>query len=152
MQAINMLIQTRRLIHQATAELSQEQLLHIPPGFDNNIAWNLGHIVVVQQLLHYRQAGLAMHVSNEQVAMYRSGTSPVDWDVEPDTTQFLPMLDELAQRLKVDYQAGKFANYQPYSTRSGISMPLIEDAISFNNFHEGLHLGFIQALKNLVLG
>jgi len=26
----------------------------MPQGFDNNIAWNLGHIIVTQQSLHYR--------------------------------------------------------------------------------------------------
>jgi len=151
MRSISILIQDRKLIHQAAAGLSQEQLLNIPPGFDNNIAWNLGHIVVVQQLLHYKLSGLEMHVTEEQIAMYRTGTSPADWHEEPDASLFLPLLDDLANQLAADYQAGKFANYQSYTTSTGISLPTIEDAIAFNNFHEGLHLGFILALKNLVV-
>jgi hypothetical protein len=151
MHSISILIQDRKLIHKTVAGLSQAHLLHIPPGFDNNIAWNLGHIVVVQQLLHYKRSGLEMRVTDEQVAMYRTGTSPADWHAQPDASLFLPLLDGLAHQLATDYQAGKFANYQPYTTSTGISLPTIEDAVAFNNFHEGLHLGFILALKNLIV-
>lgn len=151
MQAINVFIQDRNLVRQVMGKLSPVQLLHIPPGFDNNIAWNIGHILVVQQLLHYKLSGLTMAVTDEQVAMYRTGTSPTDWTIEPDITQLIPLLKETSQTLATDYQAEKFSNYQAYTTSTGISLPTIEDAISFNNFHEGVHVGFILALRNLVV-
>lgn len=150
MYSIHVLIQDRKLIYGAVSSLTTAQLLKIPPGFDNNIAWNLGHILVVQQLLHYRLSGLAMQVTAEQVAMFRTGTSPADWTVEPDVTQLFPLLDASARQLATDYEDGQFSNFQAYTTSTGISLQTIEDAIAFNNFHEGLHLGFILALKNLV--
>lgn len=150
MHSIQMLIKTRKLLYQAVADLSSAKMLHIPPGFDNNIAWNLGHIVVIQQTLHYQLSDLEMAVSPEQVDMYITGSSPAGWETEPDPTEFLPLLDPLAQQLAVDYENNKFVGFQPYMTSIGIYLPTIEEAIALNNFHEGLHLGFIQALKNHV--
>jgi len=54
MHSIRLFLQDRQLIKQALGGLSEEAYLHMPQGFDNNIAWNLGHIIVTQQSLHYR--------------------------------------------------------------------------------------------------
>lgn len=48
MQAIEMLFQIRSLIARAVDGLSEDAFFTIPSGFDNNIAWNLGHIIVTQ--------------------------------------------------------------------------------------------------------
>ena len=151
MDSINILIQDRHLIQQAVAGLSAQQLLTIPSGFDNNIAWNLGHIIVVQQLLHYRLCGLEMAVSGEQIAMFKTGTSPADWPTEPDLVPLMALLPELPQKLLADYQTDRFGDFTPFTTSTGVYLETLEDAIAFNNFHEGLHLGFILALRNIVV-
>lgn len=53
---------------------SLEQLNTIPEGFSNNLIWNIGHIVVVQQLLTYHLSGLPTMISEEMIAKYRKGT------------------------------------------------------------------------------
>ncbi len=151
MHSVGILKQNRKLIHRAVSTLASQEFMTIPPGFDNNIAWNLGHILVVQQLLHYKLSGLELYVTSEQVGMFKTGTSPADWSVEPDVEQLVGLLDTLAQRLDADYQEGKFRNFKPYTTSTGIHLTTLEDALTFNNFHEGLHFGFILALKNLVV-
>ena len=148
MQAIEMLLQTRSLIARAVDGLSEDAFFTIPPGFDNNIAWNLGHIIVTQQGLLYRLSDLPLYVSKEQVAMFRTGTSPADWSVKPDIAGLLVQLADHPQKLVEDYQAGKFQTYQPYTTSTGVTLNSFEDAVAFNCFHEGLHLGAILALKN----
>ena len=58
--------------------------------------------------------------------------------------------NELILKTEQFYFEGKFENYTPYTTSYGISLNNIEEAISFNNIHEGLHLGYMMALsKNL---
>ena len=151
MVSIDSLIKTRHLIEEAVVDLSPQQMLAIPSGFDNNIAWNLGHIVVVQQLLHYRLCGLEMAVSDQQIAMFKTGTSPVEWQTEPDLTPIMACLHDLPQKLLADYQAGRFGKFKPFTTSTGIHLETLEDAIAFNNFHEGLHLGFILSLRNLLV-
>ena len=62
----------------------------------------------------------------------------------------LALLDETPQNLKQDYEAGLLSGFRPYTTFTGITLETIEDALAFNNFHEGLHLGTILALRNFV--
>ena len=51
---LNLLKATRSNIAKLVEGLSIEQLNHIPEGFNNNLAWNIGHILVTQELLIYR--------------------------------------------------------------------------------------------------
>ena len=43
--------QSRKIISGIVSELNNEQLNAIPPGFNNNIAWNVAHLLVSEQLL-----------------------------------------------------------------------------------------------------
>jgi hypothetical protein len=150
--AINILKQIRRLTHQAVSGLTQGQYFTIPAGFDNNIAWNIGHIIVVQQRLHYKLTGLEPYISAAQMAMFAPGTSPDDWEQLPDILPLLERLVTLPDKLETDYDAGQFVNFQPYTTSTGVFLGSMNEALVFNNYHEGLHFGYIQALKNLVVG
>ena len=76
---------TRKSIYNAVKDLSPEQHLAIPDGFDNNVAWNLGHLIAVQQRLCYLHCGLESAMPEETMAMYLPSTSPADWEASPDT-------------------------------------------------------------------
>lgn len=148
---LTLLTQIRKLTYMVIKDLTPEQFLCIPDKFDNNIAWNLGHMIVVQQLLTYARSGLKPHVSDEMVAMYRPGTSPADWTTQPDMQELFAMSREHIAQLTADYAAGQFANYGGYtSSTTGINLTTIDEALGFNNYHEGLHMGAIMAIKNLL--
>lgn len=148
MVAIDMLGQIRGLAARALSGLAEEDWWQIPAGFDNNIAWNVGHLIVVQQQLTYGLCGLEMGVTAEDMAQFRTGTSPASWTTKPDPERLRQLLDDLPHIFQTDFAAGLFQTYRPYKTSTGVSLPTLADAISFNNFHEGLHLGTILALKN----
>lgn len=150
MQTMDVFLQDRQLILSAVSGLSAEAYFEMPPGFDNNVAWNLGHIIVTQQALHYRLSGLPTLTTRQDIAMFKTGSSPADWEGNPDIPRLVDLLVQTGPQLKEDYEAGLFGSYQAYTTSTGISMPTIEDALAFNNFHEGLHLGTILALRNFV--
>lgn len=126
--------------------------LEIPSPFANNLLWNYGHIIVVQQLLHYARAGLELHISDALVAQCRPGTSPADWQTAPDVTILHELALTLPEQLEQDLAAGLFTNYDPYTTRAGITLSTIEDALAFNLFHEGLHIGVMSALAKHLTG
>ena len=48
--------------------------------------------------------------------------------------------------LEEDYKADRFKTYRPYTTSAGVTLKSIEDALFFNLYHEGLHMGTILSL------
>ena len=42
-----------------------------------------------------------------------------------------------------DYQNKIFEEYEEYTTSVKVTLSSVEDAIQFNNYHEGIHLGVV---------
>lgn len=142
----------RTSITNHVADLSQEQMLLVPKRFDNNILWNIGHIMVSQQSIIYRRSGLPVNVSDEMVAMYKPGTSPADWNTLPNGAELIQMMLDQQQTLEDDFATGKFSGpFEALSTSGGLAVNDIEGAFAFNLYHESLHWGAIQSLKNCVI-
>ena len=151
--AAEVLIGTRQRLYHALKGLTQEQWLTQPEGFANNVAWNVGHLIVAQQGLVYRRLGVPGYVGPEMAAMYRPGTSPADWTTTPDTDELLRLFLELPQKMAEDIAAGKFDNYVKPEGNAGGGMPPAESvahALIFNQFHEGVHAGNIGDLLAFV--
>lgn len=127
-----------------------EELNAIPEGFNNNLIWNIGHIIVVQQMLVYNLSGLPMLVSAEMVAKYRKGTKPVDFVGQAEVDQIQSLLFETINQTKADFNAKVFRNYTEYTTMTGFTMKNVEDALSFNYYHEAVHLGMMMAIKKFI--
>lgn len=144
--SINLLKVERQLLLNEINNLTKEQLLKIPSGYKNNIAWNFGHIIVTQQVLHYMLSRNEMHIPKEMVSMYRTGTSPENWKDQPDTEELKSLLLSLSDMLLDDYDKGLFKSFRPYKTSNGVELNNLEDAITFNHFHEGTHTGIILGL------
>ena len=51
---LEVLANTRMFFNKYLKSMSLKELNTIPKGFNNNIIWNIGHIVVTQQLLAYK--------------------------------------------------------------------------------------------------
>jgi hypothetical protein len=146
----DILTKTRAIVLYYIKELSLDQLHIIPDGFNNNIAWNIAHLVVTQQLLHYKLSGNDCLVSDELIAAYQKGTSPTVKFSQQAFDEVLELFQGLPSTLEEDFEAGIFKEYSAYKTSTGFVIDSMEKAIIFNNFHESLHLGVIMSLKKLV--
>mgnify|MGYP000200325209 FL=1 len=146
----DILTKTRAIVLYYIKELSLDQLHIIPDGFNNNIAWNIAHLVVTQQLLHYKLSGNDCLVSDELIAAYQKGTSPSVKFSQQAFDEVLELFQGLPSTLEEDFEAGIFKEYSAYKTSTGFVIDSMEKAIIFNNFHESLHLGVIMSLKKLV--
>ena len=151
MQSIEFLKTVRAIYTRRIEPLTREQWLEIPAGRSNNILWNVGHVVVSQQLLHYALSGQPMQIEPELVAAFRKGSSPEQWEETPDIDQICRLLTELPGQLERDYAAGLFQQYSPYTTSLDVTLTSIDQALEFNNFHEGLHLGIVMAIAKMVV-
>lgn len=147
---VNILKVTRKNILKAVEGLTDAQLNYIPPSFNNNIIWNLGHLAVTQQLLCYRMGGVKTLVDDDMINKYRKGTKPEGTIDSEEIQTIKKSLVDIADCLEVDIDKDIFKTYEMYSTSYGVVLHTIEDALVFNNVHEGLHYGTILALKKLV--
>ena len=147
---VDMHRQERALMGQMVTDLPDSALIRVPDGYRNNILWNLGHIVVSQQLLLYKLSATEMHVPDELVDQFRAGSSPDDWEATPDIEQMKALLQELPERLQEDVEKERFGDYLGYTTSTGLALRTFEDGMAFNHFHEGVHTGIIMSLKKLV--
>ncbi|MEM1094586.1 MAG: DinB family protein [Bacteroidota bacterium] len=136
--------QTRQVAARLTADLTEAQWLHIPEGRRNNILWNAGHMVATQQILHYVFSGIEPHVSKAFIAAFRRGTSPTDWDEQPDIDTVRAALAAGPEQLHADYEAGRFQEYRVYTTSTGVHLADLDTAIGFNLYHEGWHASVIR--------
>ena len=141
---------SRKIVSQFLDSYSLEQLNKIPNGFKNNLIWNIAHIVVTQQLLVYKFSGLPMMVSDELVQKYMKGTKPELDATQADVEEIKTLLTKTIDQTEEDYYNGIFKNYQEYPTSTGFVLRNVEDAMVFNNFHEGLHIGIMMSLRKFV--
>jgi hypothetical protein len=147
---IEIIRKTRSLLSKHLEDLTVEQYNKIPEGFNNNIIWNLGHMIVAQQGVCYIRAGLPPRVEEDIINSFKSSTKPErafsGGEIENIKTLFFSTLNQLEE----DYSNNIFGSYTAWITRYGVELSNIEDAINFLPFHEGLHSGCIGALKRLV--
>ena len=127
-----------------------KQLNNVPEGFSNNLFWNIAHVVVTQQLLCYRLSGLDTLVSNEWIELFKKGTSTTKDASEQDLKDLKELLFSTIEKTAEDIEAGIFKEFTEYPTSTGFVLRSVNDAFEFNNFHEGIHLGYILALKKAV--
>jgi len=148
--ALHTIRATREILIRMTASLTEEQWNTIPPGFSNNIVWNMGHLVATQITIGYRRAGIPDFAPESFVEAYRSGSKPNGYikmeEIEAIKGLFLSSADQLTE----DYQSGKFDNYEGFTTRFGLALNNIDEALHFMLYHEGLHAGVVNAMKKLV--
>ena len=141
---------SRKLTSQFLENYSLEQLNKIPEGFNNNIIWNIAHIIVTQQLLVYKLSGLPMMVSDELVDKYRKGTKPDGAISQLELDEIKSLLFKTINQTEVDYNAKVFKSYNELTTSLGFTIKDIEDALSFNNYHEALHVGIMMSIRKFI--
>ncbi|MBI3134665.1 MAG: DinB family protein [Bacteroidetes bacterium] len=127
-----------------------EQLNKIPAGFTGNMAWHIGHLVSTQQGLLYRLSGNAVALEQSFVDKYKKGTFPQAPITQADLDFIKSELKQQPERLAADIKNNLFKTYTPYTTSFGNTIHSFDEALAFVNVHEGLHLGYLMALKRVV--
>lgn len=131
-------------------EMDEAALNHIPPGFNNNIIWNFGHIIATQQAICYRLSGLDMYVSSELIDSYKKGTKPDGTVSSAEIDKLKQLATFTIEKLQEDLDKHRFQHYQEYTTSFGITLTHIEEGVRFDAMHESLHLGYAMALRKAV--
>lgn len=145
----NILRITRNNVLNSIKDLSLDQLNKVPTGFGNNIIWNVAHIIVTQQLLVYKLSGSTPRISSEMIEKYKKGTEATTNTGQSEVDEIKSLLIKTVDWLEEDYTAKVFTSFNEYPTSYNIVLNSTEEAINFNNVHEGLHFGYLMAMKKL---
>ena len=125
-----------------------------PEGFNNTIRWNVGHIFVSLESFVKKSIPTYELVHPEWIPLFKGGTKPEDWNVEPPTNEeLLAALAEQPKRVeeiltgKVDQPLEEVMSLGPVH-----QMATIDAVIQFANWHEGIHAGIIYSLNKATAG
>ena len=146
---IQSLKKIRSLSLQIMQDLSLEQLNYVPSGINNNIIWNAGHLIAAQQGICYMRAGLPTMITDDFYSAYKPGTKPATTLGEEEVSYIKKLLLTSIDQFEADLEKDLFGNYMPWTTRFGMDLRNIDDAVDFLPFHEGMHLGYMMALRRL---
>lgn len=148
---IDSIRKTRVKILERLNDLTPAQFNKIPQGFNNNIIWNLGHMIAAQEGILYLRGGHPLRVQQDFYDQYKMGSKPErelsDSEIKDIKSLLISSLDDLDTHV----QAGLFQEYPNWTTRFDVDVSSFEDALDFVIFHEGLHLGCITALKKFIV-
>lgn len=141
---------SRKVLAYYLQNYTLEQLNKVPEGFNNNLIWNIAHIIVVQQMLVYNLSGLPMMVSQEMVAKYKKGTKPVADITQAEVEEVRSLLFQTIDQTEADYNQKIFKNFLEFPTATGFTIKNVEDALSFNYYHESMHIGMMMSIKKFI--
>jgi hypothetical protein len=141
---------SRNAILQFLENHTLEQLTTIPEGFSNNLIWNIGHIIVVQQMLVYHLSGLPMLISDKFMTQYKRGSRPENCVTQEELEEIKILLFATLEQTKKDFQADIFKSYTAFTTMSGFVIKNAKSAMEFNNYHEAIHTGVMMQIKKFI--
>lgn len=144
-------IQNRKILYKILKRTPPEFLFKIPEGYRNNIWWNIAHVVATQQILVYKFSNLPARIDDSLVQKFRKGTLPDISPTDEEIDHIAAFLLSTAEWAQEDYENGVFKEYNEYKTSTKVILRNVEDALAFNLYHEGLHLGVILSLEKILL-
>lgn len=131
----------------AVEGLTEEQVDLVPPGFNNNLRWNLGHLYLDQYLWLQHLTKEPVPVAEGFVEWFGFGTRPAGWQSPPPSLEVLKtLLREQPRRIRKLYGHRLEEEFPP--TESG--MHTVAQVLVRTIFHEGLHLGTILAIRRSI--
>jgi predicted transcriptional regulator len=141
---------SRNVLSKFLDNYTLEQLNKVPVGFSNNLIWNIGHIIVVQQMLVYNLSGLPMMVSQEMVDKYKKGTRPENDASQEEVDEIRSLLTKTIDQAETDFTNEIFKNFNGFTTMSGYTLKTAEDAMAFNYYHEATHTGIMMGIRKFI--
>lgn|SRR5690606_334442 len=151
-ETFKFIIDARKAFIQLLDELSLEEINQIPEGFNNNIIWNFGHIVVSTQTLCYVRTGITADTSSiKYLDAYKKGSKPTYFVTAEEVADLKALAISTVQRIEEDYKKGSFQHVQPYETGTyGTVLHSFADVLITTAGHDNLHLGYAIAQRRAI--
>ena len=138
------------IYHKVLTGTPEDQLFKIPSPHNNNLFWNIAHVLVTEQLLIYKLSALTPKLDGDLIKKYSKGTFPEESVSKEVIEQVADGLLKAPGWIREDYKKGIFKDFIPYTTSAQVTLNNVEDAISFNLVHLGIHYGTIRSMQKLM--
>lgn len=151
-EVFDFIINSRKAFIKLIDGLTIEELNKIPDGYNNNIIWNFGHIVVSTQTLCYVRTGILQDATSVKFnEYYKKDTKPTYTVTEEEVAELKVIALESIEKIKEDYANEKFSSITPFTTATYVvQMNSIEEILITTIGHDNVHQGYAWALKKLV--
>lgn len=133
--------------------MSDEELLVVPQGFNNNILWNLGHILLIHERFSFGFINEKMDIPGHYVELFGQGTKPATWGEQaqiPSLEELIPLLHGQIDRIgrNLEERLNEVLE-KPYVTSAGLEILTVKECLSFLLYHEGMHFAAIKAINQM---
>lgn len=122
-----------------------------PEGFPNTFRWNAGHIFCTAED-YLNEADNDYKITNpEWFDLFLDGTRPSEWPEDvPSAKEIIEALKAQQQRI-FEYFQGKLKQ-EASKTRdvNGLMLNNIESSLQFVTWHEGIHIGVLNAMTKIL--
>ncbi|NGZ74739.1 DinB family protein [Saccharibacillus alkalitolerans] len=129
--------------------VSEEARTVVPEGFNNNLHWQLGHIITVSDRVVNGLSGRQPLLPAAYTTFFAPGTKPADWQGEPPAwEELIEAIRELPQRFR-DAYADKLD--EPLANTDNFAKAeTLGDLVMLNVGHMNQHAGMINAMTRVV--
>ncbi|WP_409271642.1 DinB family protein [Neobacillus sp. SCS-31] len=128
--------------------IPKEVVDEIPNGFNNNIRWNVGHILVGWDHTMFPSVNEERRLPMSYHLMFPRGSKPEVWTEQP------PSMDELITLLEEQpiliEKACKGHLDKPLK-EPFLGLKTVGDMLVFHMNHENLHMGTIKSMKQILI-
>jgi hypothetical protein len=148
-QYLNKLEEERKLLLDRTKDLTVDQYNIIPTGFNNNIIWNMGHILVVSEDVLYGNSPYQRPVHQFAKSRFQKGSAPDEIIGEDDISLLRHSLQQTAQFYKRCSGMDRSGYEIPSASDTGMTI-VGDEIMRFLLFHEDMHYRKIARLSEIV--
>lgn len=142
---LKLLEERRTVLLKRTQHLTTDQYNLVPPGFNNNIIWNMAHALIVSENELYSNTPFEMPIHEFNIEGFKRGTKPelaingysiglIRQSMADTVPVFKKLLDDTT------------ATRSQMSESDPLHIVIGEKSLRFILFHEDLHMAKVQQL------
>ena len=131
--------------------LSTEELNAIPHGFNNNIVWNYGHIIVSGYALAFISSGVDTSLTIPLYSKFRKGSRPEGIMTTGEINTLKELRAQFPAVLEEALKKEKFNNITAYATQTfGVPMPTLDSILTTIAAHDTFHYQTARMYKRIL--
>lgn len=150
MYTLNMIDSIRQKAIALIKETPPEVLNQIPAGFNNNMIWNFGHLVVSGYSLVFKVTQVDPGFIIPFQEAYKKGSKPAAPATQQEIEELIGLSNTFTRAVKEALDANRFQEISTYTTDTfGVPVTTIEEMLITVAAHDTLHWQLMRDYKRI---